>query len=79
MKGRRQEDEVHRSSNASREYLVSGWLRVTEAQVSDGAASLRPLAGSETRRKDFLVLCATAHFPTEKFCFLIILQAEFTL
>lgn len=27
---------MHRSSNASQEYLVSGWLRVTEAQVSDG-------------------------------------------
>lgn len=44
IKGRREEDEVHRSSNASQEYLVSGWLRVTEAQVSDGAASLRPRA-----------------------------------
>lgn len=45
---------MHRSSNASREYLVSGWLRVTEAQVSDGAALLRPLAGLDVRCMVFL-------------------------
>lgn len=47
-----QEDEVHWSSIASWGYLVSGWLRVTEAQVSDEPASLCPPASSETRCRD---------------------------
>ena len=54
IKGGREEDEVHRSSNASQEYLVSGWLRVTGAQVSDGVASLRPRAQRQNSQTFFL-------------------------
>lgn len=41
-------NEVHRSSGAPRVYLVSGWLRVTGARVSDGAASLCPPTHTHT-------------------------------
>lgn len=58
---------MHRSSSASAKYLVSGWLRVTEAQVSDGAASLNPRAASEAR------LPYSPHVSSNKLCFLVIL------
>lgn len=54
-----QKNEVHRSSGASRVYLVSGWVRVTGAQVSDGAASLCPHTHVD---KACFLYC-------EKFCF----------
>lgn len=48
-KERRPKNEAHRSSSAPPVYLVSGWLRVTGAQVSDGAASLRPPPPTHTQ------------------------------
>lgn len=60
-KERRPKNEAHRSSSAPPVYLVSGWLRVTGAQVSDGAASLRP-PPPHTHTDKACFLC-------QKFCF----------
>ena len=62
---------MHRSSNASQEYLVSGWLHVTAAQVSDGAASLHPRTNSETVRT-LVILYETPIVYSRKFSLVII-------
>lgn len=46
-----QKNEEHRSSSPSPVDLVSGWLRITGAQVSVGAASLCPPPPTHTQIK----------------------------
>lgn len=67
---------MHQSSSASQGYLVSGWLRVTEAQVSDRADPLRPhhqqqaAAASSSKRAKVLriyhsILCCKLDHPDQ--------------